>query len=478
VSTQLNDVWMDMFNSIPSTPTDPQKNNIPIAEILRTIFFCLQDGIEDNRTALSLLDKIAFLRNDDAFLNWKAMVEYDAKSYIRSFETSELLLNRNHSGESYFNVGRAAYKANQLEKSEKYLRNAIELLPGEISPILDYAVTVCTMGEFDKAFDIINNIDLAMCDEKSTQIVEFNKGWHFIRRGDFKKGIDRLHIGRLINVWGSHAGKYKKPLWDGNTHHGKTILMVGEGGIGDEIINARFAKTIYDRGMHPIMSTVHRNQSMLSSVPFLENIVDNKEIDLIDWDYWVPVMDLPFTLKINNDEIPSQKYLSANPEYVEKWKNIIKSDKKLNIGIRWMGNPRYELELARTIPLQYFQYLTDMDVQLFSLQKDDEKTGLCLPNTIIDISDKLESWDDTMGAMENLDLIITSCTSVAHVAGALGRPTWVVIPLLPYYTWADMKKDSYWYDTVQLYRQKEWKNWREPFQQLKNDLKKKLSDEQ
>jgi ADP-heptose:LPS heptosyltransferase len=74
----------------------------------------------------------------------------------------------------------------------------------------------------------------------------------------------------------------------------------------------------------------------------------------------------------------------------------------------------------------------------------------------------------------NLDLIITSCTSVAHVAAALGKPTWVVMPLLPYYTWADMKKDSYWYKSAQLYRQKFWRNWQDPFIEVKEDLIKLL----
>jgi ADP-heptose:LPS heptosyltransferase len=79
-----------------------------------------------------------------------------------------------------------------------------------------------------------------------------------------------------------------------------------------------------------------------------------------------------------------------------------------------------------------------------------------------------------MGAMSNMDLIITSCTSVAHVAGALGIPTWVIVPLLPYYTWADMKKESYWYESVSLYRQKVWKDWSDPFVEVDCDLVKLL----
>jgi ADP-heptose:LPS heptosyltransferase len=111
---------------------------------------------------------------------------------------------------------------------------------------------------------------------------------------------------------------------------------------------------------------------------------------------------------------------------------------------------------------------------MYSFQKNDGVKDLSVPGGVIDISEDLKSWEDTMGAMMNMDLIITSCTSVAHVAAALGKKTWVVTPLLPYYTWADMKKESYWYDSVSMYRQKIWKEWDEPFNEVKNDLIKLL----
>lgn len=480
MSTVYNEVWKDIFSSLPqevNNPIDTKEKQLflPILEILKTIFFCLQDGIEQNDIAIKLLDSLSHLRKDVAFLNWKAMVEYDAKKYIRAFETTEKILQITKSGETYFNAGRTAYKANKLEKSKQYLQKAMDLMYGESAPILDYAVTICTMGDFEGALEIIENIDKSSLDEKNEKIVDFNKGWHYIREDNFKEGIALLHLGREINVWGSHAGKYKKPMWNGQTEKGKTILMIGEGGIGDEVINARFAKTIKERGMNVIMSTVHKNERMLSQIDGLRHVIRNDEINTLKgWDYWVPVMDLPYILGIDKDEIPHEKYLTANPHYIDKWKKRIKSNKKLNIGIRWMGNPRYELELARTIPLEYFEKLTDLDVQLWSIQKDDEKVGLKLPNNIIDISEELESWDDTMGAMMNFDLVITSCTSVAHIAGALGVPTWVVTPLLPYYIWADMKKESYWYDSVSLYRQKEWKNWNEPMKEVRKDLEEML----
>lgn len=470
---EFNEVWQEITAGLPQTPSPI--DSIPLPEILRTIYFCTKEGFEAFDAAIELLDKISFIRNDVQFLNWKAMVEFDCKKYIRSFETTEKILEFQKTPETYFNAGRAAYKANFLEKSKNYLEKCMKLDPENVSAVLDHAVTVCTMGEFDRALDIIENIDKSKHEEKNQKIVDFNKGWHYIRKGRFREGIDLLHIGREINIWGSHSRKYTKPMWDGKTQPGKTILIVGEGGIGDEIINARFSQTIKERGMRPIMSTVHNNISMLSTVKTLDKVINDKDVANTKWDYWVPCMDLPYALKIEAEDVPNDPYISAQKEYINKWASKTKTD-KFKIGIRWMGNPRYELELARTLPVESFDEIADFDVQMFSLQKDDGIKNLRLPKNTIDLAPDFRNWDDTMGAIMNMDLIITSCTSVAHVAAALGKPTWVVMPLLPYYTWADMKKESYWYKCVSNYRQKEWKNWHEPFEEVKRDLAQLLEN--
>lgn len=465
---QNEEIWNSIRQGLPPTPSG--KDQLPLPEILKIIQYCLDDRVEKYDLAIELLDTISDLRSDIEFLNWKAMVEYEAKKYLRSAETSEQILNQARNENTLFNAGRAAYKANWLEKSEQWLKEAIDIDPKNSSYWLDYSVTICTMGEFDRALDIVEQIDKSELDETHKKIVDFNKGWHYIRKGDFKNGIDLLHLGREINVWGSDSRKYHKPKWDGKTYPGKTILLVGEGGIGDEVINARFSKLIKKRGMNCVMSTVHNNQSMLESIETLDRVFDHKRIDYEQWDYWSPCMDTPYIMGVDTTDIPSEPYLYAKHEYIEKWANKIKTDKKLRVGIRWMGNPRYELELSRTIPVELFDSLADLDIQMYSFQKDDGIKNLQVPKHAIDIASELNTWDDTMGALSNMDLIISSCTSVPHVAAALGRPTWVVIPLLPYYTWADMKPTSYWYDTVTLFRQEEWKNWSHPFEEVRKSL--------
>lgn len=472
----MKDNNLEMWSSISAgLPTTPSKiNTLPLPEILKVMQYCSLDKVEKYNIAIDLLDMISSLRQDLEFLNFKAMIEYECKKYLRSFETSEQILKISKNANTLFNAGRAAYKANKLRHSEAYLKQAMELNPADSSTILDYSVTICTMGDFEDALNIINSIDKSQLDDLHAKIVDFNKGWHNIRIGNFKKGMQLLHIGREIGMLGNHKKTYTKPEWDGKTYPGKTIYIVGEAGIGDEVINARFSKIIKDRGMKCVMSTVHKNVSMLSSVETLDDVFDISEANNKQWDYWTPAMDMPYILGIESDQIPHEPYIRAKQIYIDKWKDKTQTDKKLKVGIRWMGNPLYELELARTIPVELFEQLNHLDIQMYSFQKDDGCKDLKIPNGVIDISNELETWDDTMGALKNMDLIISSCTAVPHVAGALGVPTWIIIPLLPYYTWADMKKESYWYDSVSLYRQKVWKDWSHPFEEVKHDLIKLL----
>jgi len=466
--TENCEIWESILQGLPPCTSDEKL--IPIPEIIKTIRFCLSDKIELYDVALSLLDLISPLRKDVEFLNWKALVEYEAKSYPRAFTTTEKLLTFIKNSSTLFNAGRAAYKANQLDKSEVYLKRAWDLEPLNSSFALDYAVTICAQGDFNKALEIIESIPKETLDPLHQKIVDFNKGWHYIRLGDFKEGIKHLHIGREINIWGSDARTYRNPKWDGTTEPGKIILIVGEGGIGDEVINARFSEIIQSRGMTAIMSTVHNNVPMLSSIQTLKEVFDSSEIDKKAWDYWVPCMDLPYVLDLEAADIPSNPYLKPNPEFLKKWQSIIHSD-KFKVGIRWSGNPKYELELARTIDTRFFEeYLNSDNIQIYSLQKDDGVKNFKVPKGAIDLSAQLNTWDDTMAAVSVMDLVITSCTSIAHVAGALGQQTWVVVPLLPYYTWADMQKKSYWYDSVSVYRQKKHGEWVDPFIEIQRDV--------
>ena len=146
---------------------------------------------------------------------------------------------------------------------------------------------------------------------------------------------------------------------------------------------------------------------------------------------------------------------------------------KFKIGIRWSGNPQFEAQQHRVFPVQPLIDLHKIEkITLYSLQRDNDlKDNL----PFADLRYDMKTWQDTAEIINGLDLVITSCTSIAHLSAALGKPTWIIVPVLPYYTWALPGKKSPWHDTVTIYRQTKHGNWDEPFTSLKNDLIKLVS---
>ena len=304
--------------------------------------------------------------------------------------------------------------------------------------------------------------------------IAFNRGWHTLRAGDLAGGIALLDRGRKVGVFGSLAMEGSKPLWDGGEVKGKTILLHGEGGLGDEMVNVRFAKAIADRGGRVLVSCHPTLKTIFSRVPGVWQVVANKDLKSDMYDAWLPAMSAAGILGYSYDTLPPATYLTARPDMVAKWAKIITADPGvLKIGLRWSGNPQFEHEQFRRFPVEPLLALAQIPgVKLFSLQRDVNLWPL--PPVMADLGWRLETWEDTAGAIANLDLVVSSCTSVAHLAGAMGRETWVIVPLLPYYIWARPGDTSSWYETVRLFRQTTEGDWRTPLAAVKNALLTKL----
>ena len=291
-----------------------------------------------------------------------------------------------------------------------------------------------------------------------------------------------LEAGRPLNVYGSgHIGT-KKPIWNPTEHplKGKTILLVLEGGQGDEVIQVRFAKTFVEEGhANVIVAADQHLHCLFQRIPYIKKLITREEIPDVEFDYWVPGFSAVWLLGYDFKSLPNTTdtpYLTANPASIEVWKNLIKSD-KIKVGIRWSGNPKFEHQQFRKFPVEPLFDLADYkEVQLYSLQRDTDVVEL--PSNIIDLQHLMISWEDTAAAIENMDLIITSCTSIAHVSAAMGKPTWVITPILPYHTWTYGDETSPWYKTVRVFRQQKFARWGATFNNLHDELIKYIEDKQ
>jgi hypothetical protein len=311
----------------------------------------------------------------------------------------------------------------------------------------DLALQASIQGHPDIAEDLLRaRLEEAPEDPR----VLFNLGWHDLRHGKFQQGFNGMNIGRFINVFGSKAipGPMVKP---GDDLEGKIVLFRSEGGLGDEIMNIRFARDFEEMGARVIVACNAHLMGFFAKNGFMTVANEAAENMKVYYDYWVPGMSAAYVLGYEYDTLSGKPFLDA-PK-----RDMYEKPGTLKVGIRWSGNPKFEHEQHRRFdPQPLIDMHTVQGTTFYSLQRDDDVKEF-LP--FGDLKDQLQSWEITASVLKSLDLVITSCTSVAHCAAALGVETWIITPILPYYCWAVPGDRSAWYDTVRLFRQKQYGNW-------------------
>jgi hypothetical protein len=314
---------------------------------------------------------------------------------------------------------------------------------------LDQALQYSLHGEFDKAYAILQSLPT---DDLRAQ---YNLGFYKIRNGDLLGGFESLNVGRWIRVFGSPPAS-TKPIWKDQPLHDRPLLFHSEGGLGDHIINVRFAKYFHDMGAKVIVSTDRSMFPVFRQLEFIHQLVDVNGAAYVDHDYWVPGMAAAYVLGMTSiDPTPYIPRLHQQPHT------------KFRIGLRWSGSPEFEHEQHRRFdPTPLFQLAEINNAEVYSFQRDENTE--CLPSTITDLQHELHDWYDTQWWLSQMDVVVTSCTSVAHMSAAMGIDTRIIIPCLPYYIWAN--NSIRWYSNATLYQQKIFGDWTYPLNQVVSDV--------
>ena len=283
-----------------------------------------------------------------------------------------------------------------------------------------------------------------------------------------------MHTERMTTRWGAYSYQHKKLLWNGRFERGKTILITGEAGIGDELFGAKFSHNFVERGMKVVFATNYwSSYNVIARIESIDKVIHITEVEgFDDYDYWVPVGEVPVALNLTEDQVPIQPYLEPTEEYLTKWKRIIPPSDKFKIGVRWTGNTTFEKDTI--IPAQYFEELGSLpNVELYSLHKDDGIDDI--PFNVIPLHEHkrswFETWDDTFAALSQLDLTISSSTCIPIVCAGLNKLIWTVVPHDPYYLWL---QDFWFGDKMIIYTQSVQGDWNQPFKDVKSNLLKIL----
>lgn len=327
--------------------------------------------------------------------------------------------------------------------------------------LLDQALQFAINGDPDKSEELLRS---APDDDPR---VLFNLGWHDMRHGHLLRGFHGMNVGRFIKVFGSPV--IPGPIWRDQPLEGKTLLFRSEGGFGDEIANFRFAQEFKDKGAQVVVSGHPSLLPIFSRHGFPCVTTAAVEQGGVYYDYWVPAMSAAYVLEHQFDTLSGKPYLTAEPTPLAKKPNTIK------VGLRWSGNPQFEHEQHRRFDPQLMINLHKTDgITCFSFQRDQDLQDVPFE----DLSPELKTWENTASHLMAMDLVITSCTSIAHMAGALGVETWVVVPVLPYYTWAVPGEKSAWYDSVTLFRQTKYGQWDDVFEKIQSRLEERLKQKE
>lgn len=320
---------------------------------------------------------------------------------------------------------------------------------------LDLALEAAVMGQQDRAWEILERLK---AEEPDNPRAAFNRGWHVMAQGDLVEGHRLLAKGRPLGVFGNPPVS-GAPIWDGITP--QTVLLTLEGGLGDQIHGVRYARDIAARGCKVIVGCEPSLAPLFVDMPDVTAVAARQAGGHVFHESQVLAMDAPATLRMGWGDLDGAPYISRP-----------RPAKRGRIGVRWSGNPQFEHEQHRRFPTYaLFAALAGLaSGDVVSLQRDDGED--LAPRWMLKAD--LSTWESTRREISQCDLVISSCTSVAHLAGALGVETWIMVPRLPYYLWSLSGDETPHYDSVRLFRQDRDGRW--PFVEVREALRDWMHD--
>lgn len=298
--------------------------------------------------------------------------------------------------------------------------------------------------------------------------------------GDFAAGWAEREARWRVKDFSPDYPKLPQAKWLGREEiRGRTILICVDEGLGDTLQFARYVPAIAARGATIILVVQESLRPLLEGLPGVSHCLAFGSPQLPPFDLHCPIMSLPLAFGTTFETIPSPDYLPPLPaERIKAWQDRLGVQHRLRVGLVWSGNPNQGNDRNRSMPLKTLLPLLDLDASFVSLQRDvrpGDKTVLEARTDILDVSAELTDFVETAALIANVDLVITVCTSVAHLAGTLGRPTWVMLPYVGDWRWLDGRDDSPWYPSVRLFRQDETRDFARVVERVGAELQALIS---
>jgi tetratricopeptide (TPR) repeat protein len=303
-----------------------------------------------------------------------------------------------------------------------------------------------------------------------------NEGLCRLRLGDFESGWSKHEWRWRVRDLYPAAREFAQPKWQGTENlAGKEILLHAEQGFGDSIQFVRYVPLVAATGATVLLEVPDELVSLVSGLSGVSRVITLAQRPP-SFDFHCPLLSLPAAFGTKLATIPASiPYLEASAERVRRWQTRLGQTKKLRIGLAWSGNATHKNDQNRSIALARLAPLLSLPgAEFLSLQKGvrPEDAAVMKDLPITDIAGELGDFADTAAVVSLVDLVIAVDTSVVHLAGALGRPVWILLPFSPDWRWLQSRDDSPWYPTARLFRQSAIGDWEGVIRNVKKELAK------
>jgi len=462
----------------------------------------LEEGVTLYRQALALRPGYLAARENLYLALWKqgkALLEEAIAGY-----TQIVTLQPDHLS-AYENLGALLQEQGKLDEALSYYQQALGVKPDHPKILYATGAVLQQQGKVRLAMhyqqralavqpeypEALLNLGLALLDqgklEAATAMVDrafqlspdnpgirYNRGVLWLIAGDYGRGFPEYE-------WRFQTGDFPpcpftQPLWDGKPLNGKILLLHAEQGMGDTIQCIRYAAIARQRGARLVLTCHQPLMRLFSTLPGIEKMVPLGQ-PVPEFDTYAPLMSLPAIVGTTQETLPAEvPYLF--PPTDSSLRLQAPDGTRLKVGIVWAGGHLYKKNQSRSCALQLFDPLLNLpEIAYYSLQKgfaQMELVDLGWQDRVQDLSDRLTDMAETAAAIAQLDLVITVDTSVAHLAGALGQPIWVLLSWMPDWRWMLERQDSPWYPTMRLFRQSQPDDWQGVITAVAAALQEKL----
>jgi len=412
-------------------------------------------------------------------MNQEAILSYQNAINIRS----------NYS-EPYNGIAVLYHEMNEMKEAVKFYKKAIGINQNYFEAYNNLGVCYYELKEHSNALDCFESV---LKIDPSSPDALYNKSLLKLSLGEYNEGFRLYESRSKSKVLGKLLHEFIEPLWLGEEPlTDKVIYIHSEQGFGDIIQFSRYIKMLNREGCDRIIFDVPQELYSLMKDSFEGNIdvVSGRNKNLY-FDFQCPLMSLPLAFKTEVGTIPNfTYYLKPKTSLINSWRRKLRITNKKRVGIAWSGGFRGSDPLTRlifrrkSIPLAMLTNFFKANVDFYSLQKGDQAESELkniksnqIEFDIIDHSSEFQCFSETAALIENLDLVITVCTSIAHLSGALGKPTWLMIPYENCWRWFDDgRADSPWYPSIRLFRQSKSNDWKSVINEVCAELEKEFKN--